>query len=186
MLIPRVLLLVSCILVLPFVASFLGAWCVWLTLILCSIFMLIWEKIMEGKWGTNKWKYRLMKLYQKRFKLDQNKLIGIISEEGMNCQQVYNLLTKRYSRMSQREDKQTFVITFFSLVIAFAGILVLPLQSNNSENYAEYLECVFIILFFLVPIGYILYKIIAAQGKQYDEKKKYYEYVIQLLEDYLY
>lgn len=157
-----------------------------LILILCVVLMLIWAKIMEGKWGTNKWKCNLMKLYHERFKLDQSQLLEIIKDEGLNCQQVYNLLTKRYSRMSRGTDKQTFIITLFSLVIAFTGILASPLQSTNSQNYVDYVIYVFTILLFLVPIGYVLYKVIVAQSKQYDEKKQYYEYIIELLEDHLY
>ena len=175
------------LLLISFISPFVFATCyAWLIVIPCSVLMLIWAMIIEGKWGTNKWKYKLMNLYQERFKLDQSKLLEIIKDEGLSCQQVYNLLTKRYSRMSQGVDKQTFIITIFSLVIAFTGILASPLQSTNSENYAEYVIYIFIILFFLVPIGYILYKVIVAQSKQYDEKKKDYEYVIGLLEDHLY
>lgn len=182
MVIPIIILsLIGCVSIFAFPAYY------WLLIvILCVVLMLIWAKIMEGKWGTNKWKCNLMKLYQERFKLDQSQLLAIIKDEGLNCQQVYNLLTKRYSRMSQGVDKQTFIITIFSLVIAFTGILASPLQSTNLENYVEYVTYVFTILFFLVPIGYILYKAIVAQSKQYDEKKQYYEYAIELLEDHLY
>ena len=145
MLIPIILLvLIGCVSLFTFPTCY-GL----LIVILCVVLMLIWAKIMEGKWGTNKWKCNLMKLYKERFKLDQSKLLEIIKDEGLSCQQVYNLLTKRYSRMSQGVDKQTFIITIFSLVIAFTGILASPLQSTNSENYAEYVIYIFIILFFL-------------------------------------
>ena len=159
---------------------------VWLILILYFLFLLIWAKMVEGKWGTNKWKEKKIKIYQECFKLDQGKLIEVIKEEGMNCQQVYNLLIKKHNRMPQKVDKQTFVITIFSLIIAFTGILASPLQNINMDNYGHYVECVIAILFFLIPMGYVVYKFIDAQNKQYDEKRDNYEYIIKLLEDALF
>lgn len=157
----------------------------WITILYISS-MITWSKIVEGKWGTEKWKYKLMNAYRERFKADQKKLIEIVRVEGLNCQQVYNLLIQRYQRMPQIMDKQTFAITIFSLIIAFAGILASPLQSLGFENYGEYLIFIIIILVFLGPLGYVYYRLIIAQNKQYDEKKNSYEYVIELLEDYLY
>ena len=157
-----------------------------MVLVLCAIFMVVWTKIVEGKWGTKKWKYKLMNAYRGRFKVDQDILIGIIKEEGMNCQQVYNLLIKRHNRMPQSADKQTFVITIVSLIVALTSVLASPFQSINIENYAEYVTYVITILILMVPVGYGLYKFIVAQSKQYDEKKNNYEYVIELLEDHLY
>lgn len=157
-----------------------------LSCILHSVLMLILFKFWEGKWGTNKWKYKCMKRYQENFKLNQSKLLQIINDEEMNCQQVYNLLTKRHSRMVQGADKRTLIISIFSLVIACTSILVSPLQRADLESYKQYVACVIVILFVLGLMANFFYRFISAQSKQYDEKKKDYEYVLKLLEDYLY
>lgn len=158
--------------------------------VLCSILylvpMLIVIKFWEGKWGTNKWKNKCMKTYRENFKLNQCKLLEIINDEKMNCQQVYNLLTKRHSRMLQGADKRTLIISFFSLVIACTSIFVSPLQKANMESYAQYVVYVIGILLALGLIAKFIYRRISAQSKQYDEKKKDYEYILKLLEDYLY
>lgn len=158
--------------------------------VLCSILylvpMLIVIKFWEGKWGTNKWKYKCMKTYREYFKLNQGKLLEIINDEEMNCQQVYNLLTKRHGRMAQGADKRTLIISFFSLVIACTSIFASPLQRDNMESYEQYVVYVIVILFALGLIANLFYRRISAQSKQYDEKKKDYEYILKLLEDYLY
>lgn len=50
----------------------------------------------------------------------------------------------------------------------------------------QYVTYVIVILFVLGLIAIFAYRFINAQSKQYDEKKKDYEYVIKLLEEYLY
>lgn len=182
MAIPMIILLLIDILTIIFCpVSYAG-----IIIFICAILMVIWTKIIDGKWGNKEWKYKLMNAYRDRFNLDQSKLIDIIKDEGMNCQQVYNLLIRRHNRLPQSTDKQTFVITIVSLIVALTGILVSPLQNTNVENYAEYVAYVIIILIFLVPVGCGLYRFVISQNKQYDEKKNNYEYVIELLEDYLY
>lgn len=94
--------------------------------ILCLVFLLIMSRIMEGKLGTKKWKYKCMEIYWDNFKQSQSKLLEIINAEEMNCQQVYNLLTKRHGRMVQGADKQTLIISTISLVIACTSIFVSP------------------------------------------------------------
>lgn len=175
-----ILLLTNTILTFAFLLGYV--WSLILSII-CLILMEILAKIMEGKWGTNKWKDKWVEVYHDNFNFNQEKLVAIINGEGMNCQQVYNFLIKRHSRMLHKVDKQTFIITIFSLVIAFTSILVSPLQNTSFEIYTKY---IIKILFFLAPMAYILYKFIIAQSKDYDKKKNDYECVIKLLEDYLY
>lgn len=175
-----ILLLINTILAIVFLLG--HVWSLILS-ILCLILMAILAKFMKGKWGTNKWKEKWVEVYHDNFNFDQVKLVAIIKGEGMNCQQVYNFLIKRHSRIPHKVDDQTFIITIFSLVIAFTGILVSPLQNTSFETYIKY---IMEILIFLAPMAYILYEFIIAQSKDYDKKKNDYEYIIKLLEDYLY
>lgn len=184
----RILLIITIIYILiSFTLMFFSLAVWWM---LCSILyvvpMLIMAKFWEGKWGTNKWKHKCMETYRDNFKQNQSKLLEIINDEEMNCQQVYNLLTKRDSKMVKGTDKPSLIISIFSLVIACTSILVSPLQRANLKNYAQYLTCVIVILFVLGIVADIFYRLISAQSKQYDEKKKDYEYALKLLEDYLY
>lgn len=76
--------------------------------------MFIWTRFMEAKWGTTKWKKRIMKARRAGFKTNQESLIKIIKEEKMNCQQVYNGLVKKHSRIPQSTDRKGYIITILS------------------------------------------------------------------------
>lgn len=157
-----------------------------IVMLLWAVLVLIWVKIIEGKWGPKKWKNKWMNTFRNRFKADQTKLIEIIKDEGMNCQQFYNLLLKRHSRIPPSADKSTYAITIISLLVALTAIFASPLQHNTAEQYATYVGNVVAILVCLLPAGWALYKFIVSPSKQYDEKKNNYEYVLKLLEDCLY
>lgn len=157
-----------------------------LATLLCLVIINILIKVNEGKLGTRKWKKELIKMYHKNFLSDQNKLLEIISDEGLNNQQVYNSIVKKYKRMPQNVSKENFTITIISLIVAMTGVLVSPLQNTNMENYVSYLANVIAILIYLLPIGYMLYRYIFSGIKQRDKKRGGYEYLMKLLEDVIY
>ena len=135
---------------------------------------------MEAKWGTAKWKKRILTARRAGFKTNQESLIEIINEEKMNCQQVYNGLVKKHSRLPQSTDRRGYIITILSLII------VSPIKDVGLENYTAYVIGVFEIIIVLGVLGYIMYRIMTVQNMLYDEKKEIYEDVLELLEDRLY
>lgn len=141
-------------------------------------------KLYDGKWGTRNWKTKIKKMYREKFLLEQNILLNIISDEGLNNQQVYNLLVKKYERLPQGISKENYLITIISLVIAMTGVLVLPFQ--NIDNYVSYIRNVIVILIYLLALGYLLYRNIFIKIKQSDRKREQYRYLMELLEDILY
>ncbi len=148
--------------------------------------MFIWIKFMEAKWGTAKWKKRILTARRARFKTNQESLIEIINEEKMNCQQVYNGLVKKHSRLPQSTDRRGYIITILSLIIALTGILVSPIKDVGLEYYESYIISVFELIVLLGVFGYIMYRIMNVQNMLYDAKKEIYEDVLELLEDRLY
>lgn len=158
----------------------------WILLGISVLSMFIWTKFMEAKWGTAKWKKRILTARRAGFKTNQESLIEIINEEKMNCQQVYNGLVKKHSRLPQSTDRRGYIITILSLIIALTGILVSPIKDVGLENYTAYVIGVFEIIIVLGVLGYIMYRIVTVQNMLYDEKKEIYEDVLELLEDRLY
>lgn len=158
----------------------------WILLGISVLSMFIWTKFMEAKWGTAKWKKRILTARRAGFKTNQESLIEIINEEKMNCQQVYNGLVKKHSRLPQSTDRRGYIITILSLIIALTGILVSPIKDVGLEYYTAYVMGVFEIIVLLGVMGYILYRIVTVQNMLYDEKKEIYEDVLELLEDWLY
>lgn len=154
--------------------------------ILHMVLMLILDKFWEGKWGTNKWKHNWMKIYKENFQLYKRTLVEVIKEEKLNCQQVYNILIKKHSRILPWTNKESLIIAIFSLVISLIGILVQLLQKESLESYAKLVQYISLTIIVLGIVAYIFYRVISMQNGQSDEKKKEYEYIIKLLEDYLY
>lgn len=145
------------------------------------IIMLMYSKVLDGKLAPRAIKYKLTDMLRYKFVTNQELLVKIVREEGMNCQQIYNLLIKKYSRIPHSVDRPTFLITIISLIVALLSVLA----PNNTETYNEYLNNIMRILVFLLPIGYGLYKIVTIQSNKYENKKKDYEYILDLLEEYL-
>lgn len=150
------------------------------TLVIVNIMI----KLYDGKLGTSKWKNKIKKMYRDKFILDQNILLKIISDEGLNNQQVYNLIVKKYERLPQGISKENYIITIISLIVAMTGVLASPFQ--NIDNYVMYIRNIIVILIYLLPLGYLMYRNIFIKTKQSDKKKAYYRYLIELLEDVLY
>lgn len=155
-----------------------------LATIVTFVIVNIMIKLYDGKLGSNKWKNKIKKMYRDKFILDQNILLKIISDEGLNNQQVYNLIVKKYERLPQGISRENYIITIISLIVAMTGVLVSPFQ--NIDNYVTYIRNVIVILIYLLPLGYLIYRNIFIKVKQSDKKREYYRYLIELLEDVLY
>lgn len=157
---------------------------IWSTLYM--VFMLMLEKKWDGKWGTKKWKKKWVKMCQENFKLHQKILVDVIKDEGLNCQQVYNLLIKKHGRIIPWSDKMTFIIAIISLVMSLISILMQPLLQTLSQDLVFFITCIFVMFLIIGTAAYLLYMIISIPNRQGEKKRNKYEYFMKLLEDHLY